>query len=234
VNGPTLIAGSGPELIAALAGEAERRGVTTALSLISGHSGPRGLTAGMTNKRFVPLEWNPYSPISTRNLILAAENKIGPIETGIIVCAALNNAETHDFSPAGIDFIVNNHIKSYMLLAHELMRTFRAKQNRSLAFVLLEGPDQGILAAPVLSAFKSFSNSMLALSNSEYLSTLAFSSQDINVPLMNEFAGYIFKILDENKKTDRARWFKFSKSKMRPPSGLIQNLRNSVGRGLPL
>ena len=224
-----LIAGSGPELVSALADEAGRRGIKTALSLIPGNSDPRRLVSGAAIERAAPLDWNPCSPISARSLILAAENKNGPVGSGIIVCAAANSAEMRAFSPAGIDFVVNNHIKSYMFLTNELTRSFRARHNGTLAFVLLEGPSPGILAAPVFSAFKSFSDSMLAQSNPEYLSTLAFSYKEKNIPKINEYAAYIFKIIEENKKKDRARWFRFTKLKMRPPAGLIRSIMDSKG-----
>ena len=219
-----LIAGSGPELISALAAEAGRRGIKTALSLIPGNSDPRRFEHGAATESPVPLDWNPCSPISARSLILAAENRNGPVVSSIIVCAAANNAEIRDFSPAGIDFVVNNHIKSYMFLANELTRSFRARRNGTLAFVLLEGQSPAILAAPVFGAFKSFSGSMLAQSNTEYLSTLAFSYEEKNIPKINEYAAYIFKTIEENKKTDRAGWFRFTKLNMRPPAGLIRGI----------
>jgi hypothetical protein len=213
-----LIAGSGPELISALADEAGRRGIKTTLALIPENNAHH-------TERTAQLEWNPCSPLSARSLVLAAENRNGPVDTGIIVCAASNSAEMRDFSPAGIDFAVNNHIKAYMFLAHELTRSFRARQNGTLVFVLLEGLASGILAAPVTSAFKSFSGSMLAQSNTEYQSTLAFSCEEKNIPPMNEYAAYIFKTLGDNRKQDRAKWFKFSKLRMRSPAGLIQGIR---------
>jgi hypothetical protein len=215
-----LIAGSGPELIGALADEAGRRGVKTALALIPGN---KSLHTWGTAQ----LEWNPCSPLSARSLVLAAENRNGLVDTGIIVCAASNSAEMRDFSLAGIDFAVNNHIKSYMFLAHELTRGFRARQNGTLVFVLLEGLASGILSASVASAFRSFSGSMLAQSNTEYQNTLAFSCEEKNIPPMNEYAAYIFKTLVDNRKPDRVKWFKFTKLRMRSPAGLIQGIRLS-------
>jgi hypothetical protein len=223
-----LIAGSGPELVNALANEAGRRGIKTALSLIPGNNGRRRPLFSTANERTVPLDWNPCSPISARSLILAAENKNGTVGSGIVVCAGANSAEMRDFSPAGIDFIVNNHIKSYMFLAHELTRSFRARQNGTLVFVLLEGQSPDIMAATVFNAFKSFSGSMLAQSNMEYLNTLAFSYEEKNIPKINEYAAYIFKTIEENKKTDRAGWFKFTKLKIHPPTGLIRGILRAV------
>jgi phospholipid N-methyltransferase len=115
-----------------------------------------------------------------------------------------------------------------MFLAHELTRYFRAKHKRTLAFVMLEGPGTGVLTAPVFNAFKSFSNNMLFQSNREYLSTLAFSCEEKNIPPMSDFAAYILRILAENKKTGHSRWFKFTKLKTRPPGRPPAGLKSAT------
>jgi hypothetical protein len=208
-----LIAGAGMELVSALAEEAEKRNIKTARALIQSRNGAGRFTHAAAAEKTASLDWNPGSPISARSLILAAENKVGHLSGGIIVCTAPDNAEASDFSPAGIDIIVNNHIKSYMLLANELSRHFRARQSGSLALVLFEKPVSGILAAPIFSSFKSFSGSLLAHSNPEYIRTTAFSCEEKIPPPVNEFAAYVFKTLSENKKLDGAKWFKFTKLK---------------------
>ncbi|MDR2658885.1 MAG: hypothetical protein LBC27_02690 [Spirochaetaceae bacterium] len=208
-----LIAGAGAELIAALAYEAENRGAKTAVSIISGKNGAAQLSDKLVDEKALRLEWNPGSPISAQNLVLAAENKIGSISKGIIVCAAPGNAEAADFSPAGIDFLVNNYIKSYMFLGRELTRRFRTARNGTLVLALLEEPSSGLLAAPVFSAFKSFSNGLMTRLNPEYFHIAAFSCEEKNPPPPNEFAAYIFKTLAETKKLDGGRWFKFTKLK---------------------
>ena len=225
MNGSILIVGSGSGLISALADEALRHDIKTALSMIPGNNDPYHPASGTANEWPAQLKWNPCSPISARSLVLAAENRIGPVGTGIIVCAAAGSTEMRDFSPTGIEFVVNNHIKSYMFLAHELTRSFRARRNGTLAFALLEEQSPGILAAPVFSAFKSFSNSMLAQSNADYQSTLAFSYEEKNIPQINEYAAFILKMLMENKKPDRSGWFKFTKLRGRPSMGLILGSR---------
>ncbi|MDR3355558.1 MAG: hypothetical protein LBO04_00010 [Spirochaetaceae bacterium] len=228
-----LIAGSGSALTAALADEAARRGIKTALSLISGQKDERGLSPIAVNEKVVQLDWNPCSPISARSLVLAAENRNGPLDTGLIVCAA-DDTGMRDFSPAGIDFVVNNHIKSYMFLANELSRHFSARRSGALAFVLMEGRTPGILSAPVFSAFKSFSGAMIAQANTEYVSALAFSCEGKKPPPVSEYAAYIFKILGETQKTRQTAWFKFSKLKMSHTAGLIRILRDGNGGAQPL
>ncbi|MDR1148749.1 MAG: hypothetical protein LBK66_08970 [Spirochaetaceae bacterium] len=208
VNDALLIAGAGRELVSALAGQAVKRGAKTALSLIPSQNGAQRLADGLEL-----LDWNPGSPISARSLVLAAGNRIGVLTGGIIVCAAPDNADAADFSPVGIDFIVNNHIKSYMFLARELIRHFRAAQSGTLALVLLEEPSSSLLAGPVFSAFKSFAGNLLTNLNTEYFRAAAFVCEEKIPPPMNEFAAYILKTLSENKKLDGGRWFKFTKLK---------------------
>ncbi|MDR1362799.1 MAG: hypothetical protein LBJ35_01945 [Spirochaetaceae bacterium] len=208
VNDALLIAGTGKELITALADEGGKRGAKTAISLIPSQNGHNRLAEGLN-----ALDWNPGSPISAYNLVLSAENRIGALNGGIIVCAAPDNADAADFSPAGIDFIVNNHIKSYMFLAHELTRRFRAGQSGALALVLLEEASSGLLTGPVFSTFKSFTSNLLEDLNTEYFRAAAFSCEEKNSIPMSEFAAYIFKTLYEAKKLDGGRWFKFTKLK---------------------
>jgi hypothetical protein len=203
-----LIAGAGKDLITAIANEAGTHGVKTAAALI-----PCRSETGKTLETSNQLGWNPGSPISARNLILAAENRVGALSGGIIVCAAPGSADAADFSPAGIDFIVDNHIKSYMLLARELTRHFDTARKGVLGMVLLEETSASILNVPVFSAFKSFTNSLLTNLNTEYPRMAAFSHEEKSPILVNEFAAYIFKTLFENKKLDSGRWFKFTKLK---------------------
>jgi NAD(P)-dependent dehydrogenase (short-subunit alcohol dehydrogenase family) len=208
VNDAILIAGAGVGLVSALANEAVTRGAKTALSIIPSQNRDKRIVDGLEF-----LDWNPGSPISALNLVLAAENKIGALTGGIIVCAAPDNADAADFSPAGIDFIINNHVKSYMFLARELARHFRAARNGALTLALLEEPSSSLLSGPVFSAFKSFSSNLLTNLNSEYFRTAAFVCEEKKPPPVNEFAAYIFKTLSENKKLDDGKWFKFTKLK---------------------
>jgi hypothetical protein len=205
VNDSMLIAGHGEELIAALSAEAERRGIRTILAVIPKKDGgdsphPDDALPG----------WNPGSPVSARNLVLAAENRIGTLGGAIVVCSAPDEAETRDFSPAGIDMIVNNHIKSYMFLSRELIKYFQQQKKGAFALVLLETPPQGLMTASVFGAFRNFSDSLLERSNTEHIKMASFLCDEKPPPSMNEFAAYILKTLTENKKIDRSR-FKFAK-----------------------
>jgi NAD(P)-dependent dehydrogenase (short-subunit alcohol dehydrogenase family) len=203
-----LIAGQGKELISALSAEAEKRGIKTILAVIPGQND--GSRPGARDGSSATPVWNPGSPVSARSLVLAAENRIGTLGAAIVVCSAPNEAETRDFSPAGIDAIVNSHIKSYMFLSRELIRYFQQKKRGTLALVLLETPPQGLLSASVFGAFRGFSDSLLERSNTEHLRMASFLCDEKNPPPASEYAAYILKTLAENKKIDRSR-FKFAK-----------------------
>jgi hypothetical protein len=206
VNGPLLIAGSGVELITALSSQAEKCGVAAAQAIIPKRNA-RGDAADKGSSLF---DWNPGSAISTRGLVLAAENRLGALGGGIIVCAAPHNASEYDFSPTGIDFLVDNHVKSYMFLAQELTRYFYAAQSGTLALVMLEEADAGLLAAPIFGAFKSFAAGLLE-HTSEYIRAAAFSCKEKPPAPVNEFASYIVKTLVKDEKFDGGRWFKFTR-----------------------
>jgi hypothetical protein len=206
VNGPLLIAGSGVELITALSTQAEKYGVPTVCAVIP----KKNARNGFADKRSALLDWNPGSAVSTRALVLAAENRLGILGGGIIVCAAPHNTVEDDFSPAGIDFLVDNHIKSYMFLAHELTRYFRAAKSGAIAMVMLDEAGTGALTATIFSAFRSFAAALFERT-SEYIRTAGFSCKEKPPAPINEFASYIIKTLVKTEKFDGGRWFKFTR-----------------------
>jgi hypothetical protein len=206
MNGPFLIAGSGAELITALSTQAEKYGVVSVRAVIPN----RNIRDDTTDKRSPMLDWNPGSAVSTRGLVVAAENRLGTLGGGIIVCAGLHNVAEYDFSPTGIDFLVDNHVKSYMFLAYELARYFHAAQSGTLAMVMLEDTDSRLLTDPAFSAFKSFSTRLLE-HQSEHIRTAAFSCKETPPAPVNEFASYVIKILFKGEKFEGRRWFKFTR-----------------------
>jgi hypothetical protein len=215
VKDAVLIAGNGVELIAALSGEVEKSGRRTALASIQNRNGGNCVPRDAVGKNTVLLDWNPGSPVSAHTLVCAAQNRIGALGCAIIVCAAPDSAEASDFSLAGIDSLVDSHIKSYIFLAHEIVRLFQKFESGTLALVLMEESSSSILAAPVFSAFRSFCSGLLAHPNTENIRMASFLCDDKRTAPANEFAAYIFKTILENKKLDRSRWFKFTKFKLR-------------------
>jgi hypothetical protein len=207
MNSTTLIAGAGQSLLTALSAESVRRGNKTALALIpdSRNASDDDRLRDLAER----LDWNPPSPISAGALILEAETRAGPLDSAIIACTAPDRTAASDFSPVGIDYIVNNHIKSYMFLAASLMRRFRARQTGTLALILLEEQEAGLLAAPVFSSFRAFANCLLAQSSEGAPRAAAFDCNTRSSQGLDEIAGYVFKTLAENKKL--GRWFKFNK-----------------------
>jgi hypothetical protein len=211
MNGALLIAGSGAELIAALSTETEKHGMAAACAVIPKRNVQNRGSYDTMDKKPLMFDWNPGSAISARSLVLSVENRLGIIGAGIIVCSAPRTAE-NDFSPAGIDFLVDNHIKSYMFLAHDLMRYFHTTQSGTLALVMLEEVNTNLLTAPISSAFSSFAGSLSAYQG-EYMRIMSFSCEEKPPAPVNDFAKYILKTIAKNEKPGGGRRFKFTRLK---------------------
>jgi hypothetical protein len=205
-----LIAGVESSLLASLVEEALKSG-RTAFAMIPRNGASTKITAHSGSDKAQLLNWNPSSPISAHSLVLAAKNQLGTVNTALLVCAPPPSFESSDFSPAGIDFLVNNYIKSFFLLARELVQHFREQKNGTLVPLVLEEQNEKLLSAPLLSAFKAFSNGLLPLGGTDGLTVKAFSCPEKIPSLDAEFVRYIFKVLNEGKKNDGGKWYKFNK-----------------------
>jgi hypothetical protein len=69
------------------------------------------------------------------------------------------------------------------------------------------------LAAAVTAAFRAFAGEMIQAGETDKARILAFSAQDAagTFESADNFAAYIYKTMDENKKTDPSKWHKFGK-----------------------
>jgi hypothetical protein len=232
-----LIAGNEASLTVMIAREAARRvdAVATALipNRLDGNAGPGVLNVGEGSSQ-IPLGWNPGSPISARSLILGAGNRLGRIDNAILVCSppAIRKRPA-DLSPADIEVLINDHIKGWLSLVRELALYFRnsatpkdpagtrstgvsgAGEGGVLAMVIPDispggKEDAADIAGPVAAAaFRGLAQSMLIASTGEPYRALGFSSAEAGGD--EEFAAYIFKVIDEGNRRDSGRWFKFGR-----------------------
>jgi hypothetical protein len=120
----------------------------------------------------IPLDWSPGSPISARTLVLAAENRLGPVDTAILVCDPPSACgKTADLNFADVEVLVNDHIKGWFLLIKELAAFFRARGEGTLALVFSEpgGKDETaeLFGPAALASFRSLTGSLLAAAHSE-------------------------------------------------------------------
>jgi hypothetical protein len=227
-----LIAGNEAPLTVMTAREAARRVDTVATALIPnrlGGNAPAGALAIGEGSSQIPLNWNPGSPVSARSLVLGAVNRLGRIDDAILVCSppAIRKRPA-ELSPNDIELLVNDHIKGWFSLVRELALYFRSRAGfapehpqggpggyGSLVLVIPGispggKEDAADIAGPAAAAaFRGFAQSVLAAGSGEPYRTLGFSSGEAGGE--EEFAAYIFKIIDEGNRRDSGKWFKFGR-----------------------
>lgn len=213
-----LIAGNGSALSEAMAAEAAKRVNTVSTAFIQNkfvetRQNTAVLPEGST---IIPLSWNPGSPISARSLLLSAENHLGHIDDAVLICdPPAIRKKPGEITPSEIDYLVNNHIKGWFFLIRELILTFRARGKGNLCFVtsgMSSGGKDDVpdIAGPALAAaFKSYAESVLASSIGETFRAIAFSSSELGNE--SDFAAFIYKIIDDEKRQDSGKWYKFGK-----------------------
>jgi NAD(P)-dependent dehydrogenase (short-subunit alcohol dehydrogenase family) len=216
-----LIAGNESSLFSVVAAEAVKRVETYAFALVPNRfylaEGAPPPAPEPTGKG-VSLSWTPSSPISARTLVVAAEYRLGQISNAILVCAppaVYRTAET--LTPEEIEILVNDHIRGWFFLIRELALYFRRLGGGSLSFIAPEpGPEGGtknaqadLLGPPALASFRTFAQGILASSANELFQVMGFSGTENAAK--EEFAAWLFKIIDEGNRRNSGKWHKYSK-----------------------
>ncbi len=163
------------------------------------------------------LAWNPAGPISSRALVVAAENRLGKIDEAILVCSPpVLRRRADELAPAEIDAVVDDLVKGWFFLVRELALSFRARKAGKLALVLSEAEtgnrkEEGVdlVGASIAASFRSFAQGLLAASFAEPYRVLAFSTAEAGEDAA--FAAFVFKILDEDNKKDAGKWHKYGR-----------------------
>ncbi|MDR2068838.1 MAG: hypothetical protein LBP71_03105, partial [Spirochaetaceae bacterium] len=214
-----LIVGNESALSAAIAAEAAKRVDRFAAAFIpSGPSEPgRENPPPAGGAAYIPLSWNPGSPVSTRSLVLAAENHLGHIDEAILVCTPPPVRKAAEaLIPAEIEVMVNDHIKGWFFLVKELSALFKARKTGTLALALSElSPGGGrddevdLMGPSATASFRAFTQGLLAASFREPYQVLGFSASDAGED--RDFAAFIFKIIEEGGKRNAGKWHKYGK-----------------------
>jgi hypothetical protein len=222
-----LIAGNESALVNAIAIEAAKRVEHFAFALIPNRfseadaiQNRRVHTSGgepSAEKARIHLDWNPGSPISTRTLIIAAENRLDHIDEAILVCSppAVRRLPA-DISFADIEVLVSDHIKGWFFLAKELAAVFRERETGTLALVypaagLPGGKDDAVdlLGPPALAAFQALTRSLLASAFNEPYLTLGFSGPESGEEA--GFAAFIIKQMEDSSRRNNGKIYKYGK-----------------------
>jgi hypothetical protein len=218
-----LIAGNDSLLCAAIAAQAakrvERFAQVVLPNRLSGQT--RGLrpdapySPAASDSAAIPLTWNPGSSISARTLVLSASHQLERIDEAILICSPPSfRRPAAELQPLDIEILVNDHIKGWFFLVRELAGIFRARRSGVLALVV---PDPGsgrddqadLLGFPAASAFRAFTQGLLASSAAEPYVTLGFSSQETGDD--DNFATYVFRLIDQANKRNSGKWHKYGR-----------------------
>ncbi|MDX9800355.1 MAG: hypothetical protein RBT69_03350 [Spirochaetia bacterium] len=152
--------------------------------------------------RFIKLNWNCFSPFSSKNVILGLRlyNKI---KYSIIIFSSpeadlplfrQNNAEIQK----SIDF----YIKSQVLITRELL-TELARQKPSLLFLVLESRGNGSTAYRQF--FRAFINNLLKEKETNGITINAFET---GTESTETFAKYVFSTIQGRGSRAKGKWFK--------------------------
>jgi len=163
------------------------------------------------NKKRLPLEWNPSSPISARTMILAAENRLETIDEAILICSPPSiQGSAADVPLSDVEIMINDNIKGWFFLVKELSAVFRNRKRGTLALVYPEintNDASGVLDASCIASFSALTKGLLADAGSEPYITAGFScSKTGNEPA---FASFIFKTIDETDKRTSGKLHKW-------------------------
>ena len=169
------------------------------------------------NDKRLSLDWNPSSPISTRTLVFAAENRLERIDEAILICSPPSiRSNAAELPLADVEIAINDHIKGWFFLVKELASVFSARKHGTLVLVYTDiAPPSGkddaadILGPSSLASFRALTHGLLAASHSEPYITVGFSLTEAG----NEaaFAAFMYKSIDEITKRSNGKLHKFGK-----------------------
>ncbi|MCL2478592.1 MAG: hypothetical protein FWF22_03760 [Treponema sp.] len=214
-----FLAGNESPLFSAAAAEAENRVEKYAAALIYNPAAVSGKPGESGSAKRISLVWNPASSISSRTLLLSAENWLGQINDALLICmppASFCPAES--IVPAEIETQVNIQIKGWFYLVRELALYFRARGSGTLALVIPETVTGGreslsdFFGAPAAASFRALAQELLSGSAAEPFHVLGFTLSEAGQE--KEFTAWMYKILDEGARRNSGKWHKFSKLKL--------------------
>ncbi|MDR1788055.1 MAG: hypothetical protein LBR16_06365 [Treponema sp.] len=212
-----LIAGNDSPLLNALGAEAGNRVDQYAAALLPGGGG----AAKHSDRKRAALPWSLGSPISTRTLIVSAENRLSQINEAIFVCAPPSLCKSPgDLELRDIEAIVNEQIKAWLWLIREQFLYFSRQGAGTLAFVAPEpapqkqrkGGSADLLGPTAAAAFRAFASGVLASPRDDALKVLGFTVKDALLK-DNEarIAAWIFKAMEETSPKHGGVWRRYSK-----------------------
>jgi NAD(P)-dependent dehydrogenase (short-subunit alcohol dehydrogenase family) len=213
-----LLAGNDSMLFSALAAETNKRVEQYTEALIHNTSAANAVDSDSAKGR-ISIAWNPGSPISSRTMILSAENWLGQITDALLVCSPpAMYRPVEALVPAEIEAQINTQIKGWFFLIRELAIYFRAKGSGTLALIVPEPGSGGgresmsdLFGAPAAASFRALAQGLVSSAAGEPFRIFGFSPE---TGQEQEFAAWLYKILDKGSRKNSGKWHKFSKLKL--------------------
>jgi len=172
------------------------------------------------NKKRLPLDWNPSSPISARTMILAAENRLEKIDEAILICSPPSiQINVSDISLSDVEIMINDNIKGWFFLIKELSAVFRTRKRGTLALVypeiIMDAAENGaadILGVSCLASFSAVTKGLLEDADNEPYITTGFSCS--NAGNESAFASFIYKTIEDTDKRTNGKLHKWRYSSL--------------------
>jgi NAD(P)-dependent dehydrogenase (short-subunit alcohol dehydrogenase family) len=163
------------------------------------------------------LEWNPSSPISSRTVVLAAENRLEHIDEAILVCSPPSlRSSAANLPLSDVEIMINDNIKGWFFLVKELAAVFSSRKRGTLVLVYPDIPQSSgkddsadVLGPAALASFRALTHGLLSASHNEPYITVGFCTSDSG----NEasFAAFMYKNIDEINRRSCGKLHKFGK-----------------------
>jgi len=211
-----LLAGNESLLFSSIAGEAGKRTEKFGAASIQGPSAFSAENAIGDSGKKIPLVWNPGSSISGRTLLLSAENQLSRISDIILICSPPPlYSPVESLVPANIENHFSTQIKGWFFLAREIAIYFRERGSGTLALAIGESPPRSAESisdfpgAAAAASFRALAQELVFSAAGRPFLTMGFSFSEPGQE--NEFAAWMFKIIDEGSRKNSGKWHKFSK-----------------------
>lgn len=166
---------------------------------------PAGLESGLHY-----VEWNRRSPISSRFVMLQADNKQLDIDHAVILFNPSNDkTPVHELASASVEERLDFDMKGYLFLLKELVAYFLKRRKGSFTFVIQNtGPEVlPPMDALLQGSFYNLAESMFTYYQNE---PLTFRGIETKLAANRQVAEFILQTVVEDQPRSRSKWIKYT------------------------
>lgn len=157
------------------------------------------------------IDWNRNSPISAKNVLLAAVNRFDRIDETLLLCTPeLEQKLLQETSTETIDRAVDAWIKGSLFLVKAVLELYGQKQGGYLALIDYDPREETAIAPALDSAlrggFTAGAEAMFAGSGQQNVFINGFESRTRQV---EELADFIFDTMQNRASRATGKWYRF-------------------------